>query len=79
MAFDDFGIDFSSLKLPYQLPFTQIKLDSAFAKDFQKPENKAVINSSLSLAKSLSMDLTIEGVTNQLEHEALLNIGCVYG
>ncbi|MGB6215071.1 EAL domain-containing response regulator [Pseudomonas mandelii] len=79
LAIDDFGSGFSSLKLLCQLPFTQIKLDSEFVNSLQQPRSQAVITSTLALARSLNMELVIEGIGNAEDCQSLKEAGCELG
>lgn len=79
LAIDDFGVGFSSLKLLCLLPFTQIKLDGEFVQSLHLPHSKTLISSTQALAAALNMELVMEGVSNQCEHLALLEMGCLYG
>ncbi|AZD09523.1 diguanylate cyclase/phosphodiesterase [Pseudomonas chlororaphis] len=79
LSIDDFAVGFSSLKLLCQLPFSEIKLDGEFVRSIHEPRSKAVIASTVALARSLSMSLVIEGVSNQQECYALINMGCEVG
>lgn len=79
LSIDDFGVGFSSLKLLCQLPFTEIKLDGEFVQSIRETRSKAVIASTIALAQSLNMELVIEGVSDEKECRALVEMGCVLG
>ncbi|WP_371355676.1 EAL domain-containing protein [Pseudomonas chlororaphis] len=79
LSIDDFAVGFSSLKLLCQLPFTEIKLDGEFVRSIHEPRSKAVIASTVALARALNMALVIEGVSKQQECHALINMGCELG
>jgi EAL domain-containing protein (putative c-di-GMP-specific phosphodiesterase class I) len=79
LSIDDFAVGFSSLKLLCQLPFTEIKLDGEFVGRIHEPRSKAVITSTVALARALNMVLVIEGVSSQQECLALINMGCELG
>lgn len=79
LSIDDFGVGFSSLKSLCQLPFTQIKLDGEFVQSIQQPRSQALITSTLAIARSLNMELLIEGVSNAEECQALVEMGCRLG
>ncbi|QHC88574.1 hypothetical protein PchlR47_09630 [Pseudomonas chlororaphis] len=79
LSIDDFGGGFSSLKLLGQLPFSQLKLDGRFVQDLSDQSNKAMIASSLALAKALSMDLIVEGISSSSALETLITLGCSFG
>jgi EAL domain-containing protein (putative c-di-GMP-specific phosphodiesterase class I) len=79
LAVDDFGVGFSSLKLLCQLPFTQIKLDGRFVQNLDRQRNRAMVASTRVLARSLDMDLVIEGVSGPKVLERLLALECEIG
>ncbi|UVL63608.1 EAL domain-containing response regulator [Pseudomonas sp. B21-032] len=79
LSIDDFAVSYSSLKLLCQLPFTEIKLDGEFVCSLQAPRSKAVIASTVALARALNMALVIEGVSSQQECRALIEMGCELG
>ena len=79
LSIDDFGTGFSSLKLLCQLPFNQLKLDGAFVRHVDDPQNQAMVASTLALARSLDMSLVIEGIGTQRSHEGVLALGCEIG
>lgn len=79
LAVDDFGVGFSSLKLLCQLPFTQIKLDGRFVQNLDRQRNRAMVASTRVLARSLGMDLVIEGVSGPKVLERLLALECEIG
>ncbi|WP_121388123.1 EAL domain-containing response regulator [Pseudomonas aeruginosa] len=79
LSIDDFGTGFSSLKSLAQLPFDQLKLDGLFVQDLDAPGNRAFIVSSLALARTLRMDLVIEGIGSPQILEQLIALGCTFG
>lgn len=79
LSIDDFGSGFSSLKLLCQLPFNQLKLDGQFVRHLEEPLGRAMVASTLALAKSLHMSLVIEGIGTQRIHEGVLALGCEIG
>ncbi|WLI10913.1 MULTISPECIES: EAL domain-containing protein [Pseudomonas] len=79
LSIDDFGVGFSSLKLLCQLPFNQLKLDGEFVQRLHEPGCRAMVASTLALARSLEMQLVIEGVSSQRIRDALVALGCEIG
>ncbi|MFJ2455918.1 EAL domain-containing protein [Pseudomonas protegens] len=79
LSIDDFGVGFSSLQLLTHLPFDQLKLDSMFVQNLNEPDNRAIVAGSLALARTLRMDLVIEGVANQEILDTLTSLGCTFG
>ncbi|MGE4219573.1 MAG: EAL domain-containing protein [Alphaproteobacteria bacterium] len=70
LSIDDFGTGYSSLMKLHQLPFTELKIDKAFVIDLDSNEDSRVIAQTIiSLARSLHMTVTAEGVeTERLWH-----------
>ncbi|QJI31252.1 EAL domain-containing response regulator [Pseudomonas sp. ADAK18] len=79
LSIDDFGIGFSSLRQLAHLPFNQLKLDTVFVRDVDDLGNRAVISSSVALAKALRMDLVVVGIENAHELHTLISLGCSFG
>jgi EAL domain-containing protein (putative c-di-GMP-specific phosphodiesterase class I)/CheY-like chemotaxis protein len=79
LAIDDFGSGFSSLKLLCQLPFNQLKLDGQRVRHLYEPCWKTMVETTLALARSLDMQLVIEGVSSGAMHKALVALGCEVG
>ncbi|MXO90477.1 EAL domain-containing protein [Altererythrobacter aquaemixtae] len=78
LALDDFGTGYSSLGYLKKAPFDKIKIDQSFVRGATEPgsRNGALITSITSLAKSLGMDTTAEGVETMDELELVHNLGC---
>jgi diguanylate cyclase (GGDEF)-like protein/PAS domain S-box-containing protein len=78
LALDDFGTGYSSLGYLKRAPFDKIKIDQSFVRGATQPgsRNGAIIASITSLAKSLGMDTTAEGVETLDELELVRNLGC---
>ncbi|MHC8395756.1 EAL domain-containing response regulator [Pseudomonas sp. LB3P93] len=79
LSIDDFGTGFSSLKLLSQLPFNQLKLDGQLVRSITEPHTRAMVTSTVALARALNMSLVIEGVGSQLIHDGLVEMGCSFG
>ncbi|MGB7408861.1 MAG: EAL domain-containing protein [Pontixanthobacter sp.] len=78
LALDDFGTGYSSLGYLKKAPFDKIKIDQSFVRGATRPgsRNGAIITSITSLAKSLGMDTTAEGVETLDELELVRSLGC---
>ncbi|MDD4914556.1 MAG: EAL domain-containing protein [Methylococcales bacterium] len=76
-AIDDFGTGYSSLAYLKKLPIDQLKIDRSFIKDIVNNNNDAVIvNTILSMAEHLRMEIIAEGVENQAQNDHLIKSGC---
>ena len=63
IALDDFGTGYSSLSQLAAFPFDKIKIDRSFVKNMTKQaECAAIISATLTLAHSLDIGVTAEGV-----------------
>jgi diguanylate cyclase (GGDEF)-like protein/PAS domain S-box-containing protein len=77
IAMDDFGTGYSSLSYLRSFPFDKIKIDRSFINDLSNgAEPLAIVRAIASLAKSLSMISTAEGVETQQQLEKLQAVGC---
>jgi EAL domain-containing protein (putative c-di-GMP-specific phosphodiesterase class I) len=77
IALDDFGTGYSSLAYITRFPPDRIKIDKAFVRDVDRSESDAAVASAiLSLAKSLSVTVTAEGIERAGQLEWLRARGC---
>ena len=77
IALDDFGTGYSSLAYITRFPPDRIKIDKAFVRDVDRSNpDAAVANAILSLAHSLNMVVTAEGVERHEQLEWLRARGC---
>ena len=77
IALDDFGTGFSSLSYLRSFPFDRIKIDRTFVSDIEtRSESQAITQSVVSLARSLGMQCTAEGVETTHQAEYLRKLGC---
>jgi diguanylate cyclase (GGDEF)-like protein len=66
IALDDFGTGFSSINYLTIFPFDKIKIDKSFTKGIlSRGDCKAVVASSLALAKGLGIITTVEGIETE--------------
>lgn len=77
IALDDFGAGFSSLSYLRSFPFDRIKIDRTFVSDIEtRSDSQAITQSMVSLARSLGMQCTAEGVETTLQADFLRELGC---
>ena len=77
IALDDFGTGYSSLAYITRFPPDRIKIDKAFICEVDRSASDAAIaNAILSLAKSLNLTVTAEGVERAGQLEWLRERGC---
>nr|WP_244183102.1 EAL domain-containing protein [Halomonas songnenensis] len=76
-SLDDFGTGYSSLAYLAQLPLDQLKIDQSFVQQvLGSSANAAIVESTIVLAESLSLDVIAEGVETQAQQAWLLEHGC---
>jgi diguanylate cyclase (GGDEF)-like protein/PAS domain S-box-containing protein len=76
-SMDDFGTGYSSLSTLRSFPFNKIKIDRSFVKDITDQKSSlAIIKGVTSLAHSLNMLITIEGVETEEQLAHVRPLGC---
>ncbi len=78
IALDDFGTGYSSLSYLTFLPVDKIKLDKSLNDKFLQLENVKVMDSLVSLANSLNLEVVAEGIEDVVQYECLKVAGCNY-
>jgi EAL domain-containing protein (putative c-di-GMP-specific phosphodiesterase class I) len=77
LSVDDFGTGYSSLAQLSQIPFTELKIDRGFVGGSpDQPRKRAVIETSLDLARKLDLHVVAEGVETMEEWQLLAQLGC---
>ncbi|MDB5698862.1 MAG: diguanylate cyclase [Alphaproteobacteria bacterium] len=78
LALDDFGTGYSSLGYLKTAPFDKIKIDQSFVRGAAVADNRnaAIIKAIVTLADTLGMETTAEGVEVQDEIDLIRELGC---
>ncbi len=80
LSIDDFGTGYSSFQQLGRIPFSELKIDQSFVKDAgENDKNRAIIESSINLAKQLNLKTVAEGVETAGEWKLLQSLGCDMG
>jgi diguanylate cyclase (GGDEF)-like protein len=82
IALDDFGTGYSSLSYLHQYPFETLKIDRSFITELppgdEETQGLALVRAIQVLADSLQMKVIAEGIEEESQRRALLNVGCRY-
>ncbi len=77
IALDDFGTGYSSLSYLRSFPFDKIKIDRSFVNDLSEAgDSSAIVFAITSLANSLNMATTVEGVETLAQFAKIRTVGC---
>lgn len=77
LAIDDFGTGYSSLSYLKRFPIDTLKIDQAFVRAMgSSPEDAAIVNLIMSLAKSLKLKVVAEGVETPEQQAQLAALDC---
>jgi EAL domain-containing protein (putative c-di-GMP-specific phosphodiesterase class I) len=76
IAIDDFGTGYSSLSYLTRFPVDSLKIDKGFIINMDEEHNSKIINSIVSLGKSLGMTVIAEGVEQGRQLEYLREKAC---
>jgi len=77
ISMDDFGTGYSSLSLLRKLPIDELKIDKSFVDTILESEKAAnMVRSIIAIARSHNMELVAEGVEEEAQARALVDMGC---
>lgn len=77
LAIDDFGTGYSCLGYLNKLPIDKIKIDKSFTFQITEDSRQAsIVETIISMAKSLNMKIIAEGVETEAQMQYLLQHGC---
>lgn len=77
LAIDDFGTGYSSIKQLELLPFNELKIDKSFLFDIENDDQKkAIVESTVDLAKRLKINTVAEGIETQAAWDLAKKYGC---
>ncbi len=80
LSIDDFGTGYSSLSYLHRLPFDTLKIDRSFVYSVgESGENSEILQTIISLAKSLKKKVIAEGIETEAQLSLLQNLDCDYG
>jgi predicted signal transduction protein with EAL and GGDEF domain len=77
---DDFGTGYSSVSQLKSLPIDRIKIDGSFVRDMPVDANDAaIVGAVISMARSLDIELSAEGIESAEQLGMLQDLGCRLG
>lgn len=78
ISLDDFGTGYSSLSYLHRFPIDTLKIDRSFVTRMNLPKNREIVNTILTLAGNLGLDVIAEGVETREQILQLTGMKCEY-
>ncbi|MCR4742128.1 MAG: EAL domain-containing protein [Treponema sp.] len=75
-ALDNYGTGYSDIKKLINLPLDIIKLDRTFVKEYDNPQIKIVVDSTIHMLNGLKKKILIEGIENESYAKIFEDLGC---
>jgi EAL domain-containing protein (putative c-di-GMP-specific phosphodiesterase class I) len=80
LAIDDFGVGYSSLSYLHRFPIDILKIDRAFVSRLTEQDGgPELARAVVMLGTTLGLETVAEGIENEEQAAALLDLGCVAG
>jgi diguanylate cyclase (GGDEF)-like protein/PAS domain S-box-containing protein len=80
LSIDDFGTGYSSLSYLHRFPLNTLKIDRSFVSRMDaEGENSEIVQTIITLAHNLGLDVIAEGVETADQMEQLRSLGCEAG
>lgn len=77
LALDDFGTGYSSLSYLQRFPINELKIDRSFITDISNSAaDESIVRAIMSMARSLNLAVTAEGVETEEHLQLLRALGC---
>jgi len=77
LSIDDYGTGYSSLQQLARIPFTELKIDQSFVmRALDRDSCRAIVESSIDIARKLGLTVVAEGVETRGDWELLKSLGC---
>ncbi|MBC7918686.1 MAG: EAL domain-containing protein, partial [Rhodoferax sp.] len=80
ISIDDFGTGYSNLSYLQRFAVHKLKIDRSFVMRMQNgPEDRAIVQAIIQMAKSLKLTTTAEGIEDEAVRHLLMEAGCDQG
>lgn len=77
ISVDDFGTGYASMEQLQRAPFSELKIDQAFVHGAcHDDSSRAILESSINLAKKLDLETVAEGVENREDWDLVAELSC---